>query len=193
MLDEIEEENLLIEERSKLTELFFEYWYDLFNKETKDWCESGILYYFCKEYGRKNDSQEILCIVENSEKRLYAQLKKWLQGIPFFERNKTIAIYGIGKHTDSLISLYERLYGAIHSDVYFVVTKNGDINQYYGKKVISCNEIAEDTDYVVISSLIYQNDILKELDYQNKMINKRITLYNQDEIYDLVVLSKIIM
>lgn len=191
MLDEVEEEDLLTEKRNNLTELFFKYWYNLFNEKTKDWCESGILYYFCKEYERKNNSQEILYIVENSEKRLYAQLKKWLQDIPFFKQNKTIAIYGIGKHTESLINLYERIYGIIQSNIYFVITKNEDINQYYGKKVVSCSEIAEDTDYVVISSLIYQNEILKELDNQNKMINKRITLYNQNEIYDLVVLSKI--
>lgn len=190
MLDVVEEQELILIEKEQLTKLFFNYWGNLFNEKTEDWCETGIFLFLCKE--KLNNDDSIYFSIEKIEKKFFIQLKKWIERIPFNNSNLKIAVYGIGAHTEKLLYLYEKVCGNINCDFYYLVTRKERQSEFKGKKLVSTNEIDHDTDYVVISSLIYQEEMIEELDKKNILPNNRIILYRKNEIYDLVVLSKII-
>jgi hypothetical protein len=55
------------------------------------------------------------------------------------------------------------------------------------RPVLTCNQIPEDVDYIIVSSLLYQNEITENLKKYGINTSKIYTLYCGDEWFDMVV------
>lgn len=68
--------------------------------------------------------------------------KSILEEIPFNDKNKTIGIYGIGKHTESLLKYYENNFGTIQSKIIFIDSFKGFNNEkMYERSIINIKEV----------------------------------------------------
>jgi hypothetical protein len=199
MLYEVQENYETLDCEKQLVELFFGYWKTLFNYDAQGWCEMGILFFMLKECGKfiecqenifhsRDGFQEAYCLIE---KKFDYAIENLLKKIPFSEQDKKIAIYGIGRHTEKILSLYKEIVGKINCKLYFVVTDESSTGNYCGRNVVTCDQIENNTDFIVVSSMIYQNEILENLKERKVEKEKIITLYNGNETYDLITAWKI--
>jgi hypothetical protein len=95
-----------------------------------------------------------------------------------------VAIYGVGNHTRVLIELYNRLIGKINYEYYFIVTEK-QTSLFMGKEVVTCNEIKDNTDYIIVSSLIYQKEMIENLENIGIDNSRIVKLYSEYDKYDL--------
>ena len=184
-----------------LTNQFFEYWSSLFMTDEVTWEECGALLFVLKKmhlqimYSEESNFiskffkgisqyQEICHI---TERRFLSGIIKKLQELPLGYSGTKIGIYGIGNHTTKLIDLYQRYVGKIESYFYFIVTETKGIEKFLDKQVVDCNNIPHDTDKIIISSRVYQSEMKKQLIEDGIESNKIYTIYEKDEICDLVL------
>lgn len=198
-ISEIQTDNAVLDcERTFITN-FFQYWYSIYADNNGDLCETGILLFMLKECQKYpecidqifSDKENYQNIYQKTETLFHEYLKKMLGVLPFNRPDKKIAVYGIGNHTDKLFYFYQKIFDIINCDLYFVVTKGASNSTYFGEKVVSCDAIDENTDFIVISSLVYQDEMLNQLKKRKVRQEQIITLYNNSEIYDLVLAGKI--
>ncbi|SET12637.1 Glycosyltransferase involved in cell wall bisynthesis [Pseudobutyrivibrio sp. C4] len=92
------------------------------------------------------------------EKISYSSL---LEEIPFDDSGKTIALFGKGKHTEGLLNIYNELFGNINAKIVYLVSEDKMLGN---KKIINIEKIkGRKIDLIVISSFIYRNEMLDEL------------------------------
>lgn len=103
-----------------------------------------------------------------------------------------IGIYGIGQHTKCMLDLYKTMIGEIKSDLYFIVSENIEEKDYSGKEVRQIGNLRQDTEYILVSSKIYQKEICKRLKQVWADSNRIITLYNANDAVDFVIISQVL-
>jgi hypothetical protein len=54
-----------------------------------------------------------------------------------------------------------------------------------GKEVVTCNEIKDNTDYIIVSSLIYQKEMIENLENIGIDNSRIVKLYSEYDKYDL--------
>lgn len=91
--------------------------------------------------------------------------------------------YGVGKHTEGLINIFEALFGEISAIVDYCVTNPFDNQVFQGKKVKAISELDGSYDGVVISSFVHNAAMMKLCD--RLQINNIINFYDnyQEDLF----------
>lgn len=181
-----------VEQEGNYVENFISEWKDFLFEREVSWDDLCILMCFKQIWKRNEYSKSSLAIeffvkIENIFQNI---LIHKLQQLPL-DKDKKVGIYGIGKHTQVLLTWYEKLIGNIYADIYFIVSEK-EKDSYRNKRVYGCNEIPWDTEAIIISSKIHEEEMLNSLEESQVDFAEIITIYNQNEKYDLVFLSEII-
>ena len=113
--------------------------------------------------------------VVKTEKILYYNL---LKKLPLNTKDFKVGIYGIGKHTDGLLAVYEKMFGKITCDLLFLDSYKDNI-EYKGIKVINYQKVEDNVDLIVISSYLYRHIMIDNL--KKYGIDKKISIYT---LYD---------
>ena len=114
------------------------------------------------------------------EKHLFNKLKL----LPFDKEDVTVIIYGTGTAAKAIISLYREKIGKIYSRIAFVRTKASQDEVYMGQPVYNVKNIPDDTQYIVISSYRFRNE-MKEALRTSGVQGCVIDLY-ENEYFDIV-------
>lgn len=127
------------------------------------------------------------------KERVKAALVQKIKRIPLADADKTKGIYGIGRHTERMLELYEKYVGEMKGNVFFIVTENsGKQLDYKGYPVITYDHIPKDTGQVIISSLTYRNDMLEQLEKVGIAGEKIYEMYESNEYCDLLTITDIL-
>lgn len=97
--------------------------------------------------------------IADRQKKLYSYI---LNDLPLNEKDKKIAIYGMGKHTEGLFAVYEKLIGKISCDLIFIDSYTNN-EEYRGKKIIRYQEIDRSFQLIIISSFLYKQEMLDNI------------------------------
>lgn len=122
---------------------------------------------------------------------VYRTVEQILGELPLKNMHKRVGIYGIGKSTQALIKLYQRYIGEISCELFFIVTEK-KIDTFMGRRVVIYREIPEGAD-VIVSSRIYQDEMLNVLLENNIERERIITIYdsNMKHMSDMVMFAEI--
>ena len=171
-----------------LITVFHDIWMSKYMAETMGLGDQLALYLFLHEW----KGQTALCIEEVKEQVENGMIQK-LNKVSFLDSDQKIGIYGIGKHTDKLLELYRKYIGRIGKGIFFITSDSAQIVQMYdGYPIVTCNEIPNDTDHIVISSLIYQNEMYEALTRAGIAEGKIVKLYEENAFCDLAVAAEIL-
>lgn len=96
-----------------------------------------------------------------------------LRDLPLDKEKCKVGIYGMGQHTKGLLAVYEELIGRIICTLVFIDSYI-ESGMYNGKQVINYKQIDESFDLIIISSFVYQQDMINKV----KSIDKKIPIYN---------------
>ena len=167
---------------------FVEYWGELCQSDRmllNDYYEFLMIYKEVKKYDRNIESK-----FREIERLFIESIKQKLRCLPLKDNGITVGIYGIGKHTTAMFSLYERYIGKIRCNCFYIVS---DISQaelnLHDKDylILSYKHIPEDADIVIVSSLLHMNDMIANLKKTDIAPEKVCSLYSQDEKCDLAM------
>lgn len=123
---------------------------------------------------------------------LEGTIKKYLCGLPLSSKNRRVAVYGIGQHTKCLLDFYRYHIGEVNAELIFVQTEAKEEECFEGHKVLSVKDIPEEVGDIVISSMIYQEE-MKQILLKNGIGDRTIyTLYDDRDLCDLVMAHKIL-
>lgn len=106
--------------------------------------------------------------------------------------NRRIGIYGVGAHTALLIELYEKYVGKMNPDALFIVTEENEQKMYHGRKIITYNQLSNDIDCVIISSRVYQEQMIDNLKKMGINDSQLIILYNNNDVCDITQAYKML-
>lgn len=176
------------EEWSQLLTVFHNNWLDTYMTNEivfEDRLALLIFYRECREKypaGVKRESELIL-------KELISKIRK----IPLSGESETVGIYGIGKHTEKMLELYKKYIDRIKCRVFFIVTQNNDnVADYMGYPVVTPASIPENTSHIIISSLLYQDDMYEQLIKAGIVEEKIVELYGENAFCDLPVIAEVL-
>jgi len=118
-------------------------------------------------YVLKNNNMNQLCeLIESREllkKYICIYREKIMNVFDSFglnDENKLVCIYGTGNHTDRLLNLYNCLCGDVICKLIFANTEvDADGKRYREKKIYDIKEIPKDTDIIIVSSNIYEDEM----------------------------------
>lgn len=158
----------------------------LANKIVDEWCKKWI-----KEDITWDDCNNLLSIansyvdVKEIREQLIFLLKEKLRRMSLNDKTKKVGIYGIGKHTDSLLRLYEMYVGEIECELFYILTKAQE-KKYQEKDVYSINALPIEWDQIIVSSYIYQDEMREAITEAGVDINKVEYIYSENETRDLI-------
>lgn len=176
-LDEFTQNTEVNQKMHGMMETFVSMWMPLYGEGLVNWndaCALQLVYNFLYDSIRDNDKDDqTQCVqLRNVINRV---LEQNLCILPLKNMRKQVGIYGIGKHTKVLLELYQRYIGEINCELFFIVSERKQAF-FEGRTVITYNEVPLDTD-IIISSRIYQNEMMETL-LENGIKKERIvTLY----------------
>lgn len=177
-----------LQEKKRLwMQKFVECWLPLYETEKLSWNDACLLreIFDYMDLGKTYEKLD-----QRAGHILHDLLNQKMERLPLQKTGVKVGIYGIGKHTEKLIESYRKSVGEILSELYFIVSVPGEQRDYLGRKVVFCGEIPKDTDCIVISSLIYQDEMIKQLQKYEIETQKIVTLYSRQDKRDLVVAEK---
>lgn len=149
-------------------------------------------YLLCKISFELGSFKENSILTEYADKRLKEILEQRLRKLPFGWKEKKVGVYGVGTHTQRMLFLYQKVVGEIKAEIYFIVSDVPVQRSFMGKKVVECAKIPEDTDYVIVSSLLYRKEMKAQLEKEQIAKNKVIDLYDAQDKCDLVLVEQIL-
>ncbi len=167
---------------------FHDNWLDKYWTEDM---ELGDLLTLCIYYNKFRENY--LLELKQIRSRIEQELVRKIKGLPLSNPNQTVGIYGIGRHTERMLGLYQKYVGNINKNLFFIVTKNpGKQSEYEGHPLITCDRIPMDAERIIISSLTYKNDMLEQL--KRVGISEEIIyeLYADNEYCDLLTITDIL-
>lgn len=85
-----------------------------------------------------------------------------LHRLPLDKADQKVGFYGAGKHTQGLLAIYSKLIGEINATIVYITTENPSDSRE-GMKEISYKEIDDSFDAIIISSYVYNNEMLDNL------------------------------
>lgn len=97
--------------------------------------------------------------VVRKQKQMYYSL---LENIPFNISGLKVGVYGTGKHTKGLIWIYEKLFGKIVCDLFFLDSYI-DRSHLFGRELINFKKIDLGTDLIILSSFLYEQEMLENI------------------------------
>ena len=106
------------------------------------------------------------------------------------DKCKKIAFYGIGNNTNAYIELYRIFVGEIKSQIVFILS-NKQINEYLGYEVISCEEVSDDIDAIIITSYTYQDEMKNNL-IKNNVNENKIFLAHDKDLFDSYIARELL-
>lgn len=110
--------------------------------------------------------------------RIISGYKAILNDIPL-DKNLTIGVYGVGKHTKGLLYMYRKLIGKINAKVVYITTNGNEA--YENKRVFGVDEVnGLSLDMIILSSFFYEKAMEEEIRRRNQTI-PIIKLYNTGE------------
>lgn len=169
---------------------FVDYWNSLFDIHSLSWNELCALMKIGQlPGGYRSNGQNALFFKE--VKRLFLmQLTEKLKNLSFQNR-ALIAIYGVGLNAKALIKLYELFIGKIQSKICYIVSHRSEMTQE-DSSVYTCDEIPSNIERIIISSRVYQKEMLNKLKTNGIPENKVVLLYQENDWYDLAFVSEMI-
>lgn len=181
------DENIKKKYRIKLIEYFMKYWKNIISYKYMNLSTSISLLWISKSdlYALQEDRKII-------EKEVDYNVKNVLKNLPLSDSSQYVAIYGIGEHTKLLFKLYKKYIGEINSKICFIKTSAKVNEKYMGKEVFSSNVIPEAVNGVIVSSKVYQNQMVEELYKQGIEAEKIYTLYKREDFVDLIAIDNIL-
>ncbi len=126
--------------------------------------------------------KEIIVKIVNNLKNTYLKI---LRKLPLQKENYSIGIYGMGKHTEGLIAIYEKLIGEIKCDLVFIDSYD-DNKIYKNRRVINYKRINNEFDLIIISSFLYEQEMIENV----KRVNKTIPIYRFYEVLKKDIFSQ---
>lgn len=197
-LSRFQDKNLINELKHNFVRLFLDSWIELFCEEDNEW-GIDLAFLLALKYGKtisihlkKNNFFETISfdeMIERQKKRIKDKVIIKFSILPLKNERLKVGIYGIGKHTQLLIKLYQKEIGEIYSKVFFIVSSSDGVLEFCGKPIFSCNEISCDTDYIILSSYLYQQEMYDNLCKIGFDKEKIFTLYEENDICDLIMLD----
>lgn len=180
--------------KRNLAEKFLSNCFTLFAAPIENWSEALALCLILREVDKAGFRRDIPNLSDWDE--IYQRAKQYIQddfanrilSVPFHQTGEKIGIYGIGQHTIDLLGLYKRFAGDIRCEIYFIVSECEDGQYFQDKPVVSCERIPTDTSRILISSRLYQEEMIENLLSAGVEEGKIITLYREDDICDLTIL-----
>lgn len=187
IIEQYKERKEIKEQEVIFIEKFVEQWGDL--------CENNLkllhsYYSLLKIYQEiMEDNQNYLVKYEVIKINLEKKIKQLLKNLCFNDKNAKIGIYGMGKHTNVMFHLYEKYFGRIQCNFFYVVSDEAQMRTSINNKscsIVLYNKIPKDTDRIIISSLTYMNEMIENLKSVNIEHKKIYPLYSSNERFDLV-------
>lgn len=183
-----------------LTELFLEKWLPLFLETEYDWGECLAFLLISGKCQKIEQSLKDSKLIEkyygtaDSFFKYQRQARTVLENdfiqklsiVPMNESEAKVGIYGTGKHTVNFMEMYERHFGEIKCELFFIVTSCEKGTSYCNRPVVSYLEIPEDVDCILVSSMPYQREMKNNLLLQGINENKIVALYEKNDICDLI-------
>ena len=107
-------------------------------------------------------------------------IRERLEKLPFSEEGKRIGIFGIGNHTGSVLREYQRLIGDIKCDILYIDSYIPSyIHRIEWRDIVNIHDVTcDDVDGIVISSILYQKDMLESA---RRVVGDTLPIYT---IYD---------
>lgn len=134
------------------------------------------------------ESEEKFSVYKNKIGELLVDhCRKKLGSLPLNEK-KRICIYGIGRHTECMLELYKTMVGEIISDVYFSVSQGTKEKVFCGKELRQVTNLYPNTEYIIISSKLYQAEMRKYLEQIGVNKQRIIELYGINDGVDFVTI-----
>lgn len=175
------------EQWKELAEIFVKKWLPMYMEHSVEFNDKLALLLMLDEVMPTNVDRKML------REEIEIELLERLKALPLHASDKVIGIYGTGRHTEKLIELYKRYVGEINENRYYIVTENYQgMETYQGYPLITCDQIAEEIDYVLVSSLKFQRDMLKCLEQKGIAESKIIKLYGDNEYCDFASVIRIL-
>lgn len=137
---------------------------DLINRILKN---LKIIIRYCQE-DRKFTNQ-ITERITIKQKRIYRTI---LSDLPLNIKQCKVGIYGIGKHTKGLITMYENLIGEIICNLVFLESYKSN-KTYMNRKVIHYEQVDKSFDMIIISSFLYGKEMMENV----RRIDREIPIY----------------
>jgi len=100
---------------------------------------------------------------EQIKSQLNNQYRRILVELDLKNPDKIYAIYGVGKHTEGLISMYRSVVGNIKSRILYCVTKPQEGEKYEGNAVFAVSNLPRTLDGVIISSFEHRLEMRKQI------------------------------
>lgn len=85
-----------------------------------------------------------------------------LQQLPLGSSNQKVGFYGAGKHTQGLLAIYKKLIGTINAVIVYITSESSSDSKE-GMGQISYKEIDDSIDAIIVSSYIYNDNMLENL------------------------------
>ncbi len=130
-----------------------------------------VQYYPESEY--ESYIEQLAKKVERKLKQLYKEL---MCDLPLGEEKCKVGIYGTGKHTEGFLKLYEKLISKVACHLVFI-DSNKEKGSYLGWDVIPYRQIDNSFDLVIISSFLYEKEMIENVRNINKAVSIH-TFYN---------------
>lgn len=167
---------------------FMDYWRNLFDLNSLDWNELCTLMKFGQLLDSSACEKQNVCFFEEVKKLLVIHLVEKLRNLPF-QNEALIAIYGIGKNTNAVIGLYELFIGKIKSEICYIVSDRNEMMQT-NKMVYTCDELPNNVEKIVISSRVYQQEMLEKLKKSGISTEKINLIYYENDRFDLAFVAE---
>ena len=189
-------------ERREYISAFWDFWNTDFNIQIMSINELCLLLYILRKikeditmaesFIRTYSIYDIYQYCKKINELLIDKCREKLSVLPL-RTTGCIGIYGIGQHTKCMLNMYRTMIGEIKSDLYFVVSENIDKREYYEKEIREINNLRQDTDYIIVSSKVYQKEICKKLELVGFEPSRIITVYNSNDAVDFVIISQVLL
>lgn len=114
-----------------------------------------------------------------------------MKQLPFHREGCRIGVYGIGRHTQALLNLYQKLVGEIQCDLFFIVTEK-TTEKVFNCPVFAVTECRGLADEIIVSSKLNQQEMKENLLKEGLEEDKIILLYQQGEVCDLVTIEEVL-
>lgn len=118
----------------------------------------------------KKNVDTIVKDVKEKQKQFYGVL---LYDLPLNKASYKVGIYGIGKHTEGLLAIYENLIGKVTCNLVFLDSYKGN-RMYMNREVIQYQQVDKSFNMIIISSFLYRNEMRENI----RKINKEIMIYD---------------
>lgn len=192
IIDQCEELTGINKRKMEWLELFSDYWEEIYKHVLLSINEYYILLKIYKDLVNINKNK-----YESNYKEIkslfIASLKQKLEGLCLNKEDHKIGIYGIGKHTEVMLNLYEKYIGKITCKCLYIVSEMTEKSFYNNQyEIVSYRNIPKDMDWVILSSWTYMDEMRENLRKTEIDSEKIYRLYRSDDTIDLVMANELL-